>query len=176
MPQPRAGSNGRSGEVARVQASFPRGQKTPFLTHCVRNAELCIESSSTTPTHTGLNDVPGALSHPLPSIDWYPRQVPPRVVAQHGHSGMHTLTCSTFLFLCGILPRTVGGAGSCGATFGWGDNVDRRCRRQARPPHHRCWRGAWADGHAALRRGRRRNIIPGARVVAVFARMQMDRR
>ena len=127
-----------------------------------RNAELCIESSSTTPTHTGLNDVPRALSPPLPSIDWYPRQVPPRVVAQHGHSGMHTLTltCSTFLFLCGILPRTVGGAGSCGATFGWGENVDRRRRRHARLPHHRCWRGAWLDGHAALRRGRRRNIIP----------------
>ena len=84
----------------------------------VRNAELCIESSSTTPTHTGLNDVPRALSPPLPSIDGYPRQVPPGVVAHHGHSGMHTLTCSTFLFLCGILPRTVGGAGSCGATFG----------------------------------------------------------
>ena len=72
----------------------------------------------TTPTHTGLNDVPCALSPPLPSIDGYQRQVPPRVVAQHGHSGMHTLTCSTFLFLCGILPRTVGGAESCGATFG----------------------------------------------------------
>ena len=68
--------------------------------------------------------MPRALSPPLPSIDWYPRQLPPRVVAQHGHSGMHTLTCSTFIFLCGILPRTVGGAVSCGATFGWDDNVD----------------------------------------------------
>ena len=44
-------------------------------------------------------------------------------------------------------------------TFGGGENVDGRCRRQARLPH-RCWRGAWVDGHAALRRGRRRNIIP----------------
>ena len=65
---------------------------------CSECRTLYIESSSTTPTHTGLNDVPRALSPPLPSIDWYPRQVPPRVVAQHGHSGMHTLTCSTFLF------------------------------------------------------------------------------
>jgi hypothetical protein len=38
FPTPRVRSSGRSREVARVQASFPRGQKTPFLTHCDYNS------------------------------------------------------------------------------------------------------------------------------------------
>ena len=99
---------------------------------------MCVLSSSSSKVqapdseghnyhNTGLAYLPRTLRPPLPSIDGHPAAGPPRVVAQH--AAMHTFTleklgCATYLFLLLFLPRTVGGAGSCGATFGWGEKVD----------------------------------------------------